>query len=101
MNGGADVVGEAGKGELGGPAAAADGVRRLEDDDLAAGSCNLDGRSQAVGAGAYDDRIGLTQGIGPTIRALPPKRAGAAMTGTSGLTGTSGSTSGAWFPGGR
>ncbi len=50
MNRGADVVGKAGKGELGGAAAAADGVGGLEDDDLAAGSCDLDGRGQAVRA---------------------------------------------------
>lgn len=79
-------MGKAGKGELGGPAAAADGVRRFEDDDLTAGSCDFDRRGQTVRAGAYDDRIGLTQGIGPTIRVLPPKRAGAALTGTSGST---------------
>ncbi len=57
MNGRADVVDEAGQRQFGRAHAAADGLVGLEDDDLASGLRQHDGRAQAVRPRTDDDGV--------------------------------------------
>jgi len=68
MDGGADVVDEAGEREGGRAGAAADRVRRLHEQDVPETPCERYGRGQAVGPGAHDDGIVMIsrKGHGPS-----------------------------------
>ena len=54
MDGRADVMGEAGQGQLLGPGPPADDVGLLDDEDPSPASCHLRGGREPVGAGADD-----------------------------------------------
>jgi hypothetical protein len=57
VNGGAGIVNEPGQGELGRAGGAPGGFHSLEDEDAQPGAGEQNGRGQAIGAGADDDRI--------------------------------------------
>ncbi len=79
VNRGADVVTEAREGQLGGPRAAADRGRRLEDEDGAAGPREHDRGRQAVRPRTDDD------GVGHSASTLRPNQThGPGSMGTSG-----------------
>ena len=87
MNGGADVVGEAGEREGLSAAAAAGALRALEHVDPQAGPRECQGAGEPVGPGADDDRVALRRG-----RSRPPRRAHSSSTAPC----TAGETAARW-----